>query len=289
MPVVVIGASGFVGRHAVAAFAGISPEVRAYVRRREAAEELRALGAKVAVGSLEDVDTLATVMDGAHTVCHLVRSRSAPSEEALEASILTPLRPVLKAAVAAGVKRVLYLSHPHASPASANAVLRLTGLAEEAIRSSGLEHAIVRSTWIYGPGSPWLDDILRRSRRRALGVAGTGRQLWAPVYVEDVTAVLVGADDRGPLRSGVLGLEGPDRVTADEFYRMVAGRRARTHHASVRFAPRSSRRGWTIRSLAEMAASDSLADESPDAATEFGVERTALEDGLRRWRASLER
>ena len=60
MPVVVVGASGLIGRRAVVALAERSPEVRAYVRRREAADALRALGAKVAVGTL---DTTATAID----------------------------------------------------------------------------------------------------------------------------------------------------------------------------------------------------------------------------------
>jgi NADH dehydrogenase len=287
MPVVVIGASGLVGRHAVPAFARVSPEVRAYVRRRETAEELRRLGAKVAVGSINDIDTLSTVMDGAHTVCHLVGGPLEADEQALEASILGSLAPVLTAAVAAGVRRVLYLSFPNASPLAPNLLLRLKGLAEEALRSSGLEFAIVRSTWIYGPGSAWLDRISNVSMRWQIALTGGGNQTWAPVFVEDVAAVLLAADDRQGLRSGVWGLEGPDRVTSNAFLELVIGGRASKKHPRPRFAQKASRQGWPNRALADLLAGDSLAD-APDAAAEFGIERTPLAEGLRRWRDSLE-
>ena len=54
MTVLVTGASGSIGPAVVAAFRRSFPEVRAYVRRRDAAEALRELGAKVAVGEADD-------------------------------------------------------------------------------------------------------------------------------------------------------------------------------------------------------------------------------------------
>ena len=62
MPVLVTGASGFIGSHAVRALGAVSPQVRAYIQRQEAAEPLRRGGAKVAVGCLKDVDKIETTM-----------------------------------------------------------------------------------------------------------------------------------------------------------------------------------------------------------------------------------
>ncbi len=227
MPVVVVGASGLVGRRAVEAFARISPEVRAFVRRKEAGPGLRALGAKVAVGWIGDVDTLATVMAGAHTVCHLVGGLDSSH---LEDDILGTLGPVLVAASRARVERVLYLSYPGASSRASNPYLRFKGLAEEAIAESGLEHAIIRATHVYGPESRWLTAMVRSARRWPSMVIGSGHQVMAPVFVLDVAAALAGADDRGALRSGTWGLEGPDRLTADELADLLAARhRAKLH------------------------------------------------------------
>src|SRR5438552_2804 len=151
MPVVVTGASGLVGRHAVPAFARVSPEVRALVRTREAADALRGPGGprgKVAVAWLGDVDNLAIVMAGAHTVCHLVGGLDSAD---LEEDILGTIRPVVSAARRAEVKRFLYLSYPGASPAAANPYLRFKGLAERVVEDSGMEFAVIPRSRVYGP------------------------------------------------------------------------------------------------------------------------------------------
>jgi uncharacterized protein YbjT (DUF2867 family) len=280
MPVVVTGASGLVGRHAVSAFARVSPEVRALVRRKEAAEALRGPRVKIAVAWLGDVDNLAIVMAGAHTVCHLVGGLDSVD---LEEDILGTLRPVVAAARKAEVKRFLYLSYPGASPSARNPYLRFKGLAERVVKDSGMEFAIIRSTHVYGPGGRWLEAMAKQARGRRSMVIGTGRQVLAAVFVEDVAQVLAAADDREPLDPGVWGLEGPDRVTADGLADLLAGRRIPKLHVPPRFvAPLARLAGPRVtRAMAEILAADSLAD-APDAAAEFGVERTSLREGLAR-------
>jgi uncharacterized protein YbjT (DUF2867 family) len=280
VPVVVTGASGLVGPRAVAAFAATSPEVRAYVRRRVAADPIRALGAKVAVGELDDTETLGVVLRGAHTVCHLVGSLAEADDSAYEPQVVGTLRAVLDAAAEAGVTRVLYLSYPGADPGASNAYLRAKGLAEESVLASGLEHAVIRTTHLYGPGSPWLEARVEEALWWPPVVLGSGRQVLAPVFVDDVAAVLAAADDRAGEIRGIWGLEGPDRIQADAFTDLLAGRARRPRvHLGVR-AARLVRRDLSPAAL-EVLAADSLADR-PDAASEFGVRRTPLAEGLAR-------
>ena len=216
MPVVVTGASGFIGRHVVPSFVATSPEVRAFVRNRAAVPALRELGAKIAVGEITDADRLEVVMAGAHTVCHLVGGLNEPDAARYEPQILGSLLPVLEAARRASVKRLLYLSYPGASPDAENPYLRAKGLAERAIADSGLEHAVIRCTHVYGTGSDWLTFLRRQAGGRTAIVVGSGKQVLAPVHVDDVAAVLAAVDDRERVASGTWGLEGPDRITADE-------------------------------------------------------------------------
>src|SRR6266700_1584323 len=150
MPVVVTGASGLIGRRAVVALARASPQVRAYVRRPEAAEDLRALGAKVAVGPISDEPTLRVVMSGAHTVCHLAGGLNPGPGQTYEQAILGTLLPVIRAAERAEVRRFLYLSYPGASPGSANPYLAAKGQAEAALEAASFERVVIRCTLVYG-------------------------------------------------------------------------------------------------------------------------------------------
>jgi len=282
VPVVVTGASGFIGRRAVAAFAGTSPEVRAYVRRRDGAGELQSIGAKVASGSIFDVDTLEAVMRDAHTVCHLVGGLFLPDEGAYREANLGSVQAVLEAASRAEVRRILFLSSPSASGEATNAYLRFKGMAEDAVRGSGLEHVIVRTTHVYGPGGQWLEIIRSLAMRWPPVVVGSGRQIVAPVLVDDVAAVLAAADDRRRVRSGTWGLEGPDRLSAVRLAELFSGgRRLRLHLPPASGARLARLTGTSSRTALELLASDCVADE-PDAAAEFGVVRTQLSEGLAR-------
>jgi uncharacterized protein YbjT (DUF2867 family) len=282
VPVVVTGANGAVGRALIPVLVERGGEVRAVIRAPASADSLRQMGAKVAVCDLAETETLCVVMRGAHTVCHLAGGLDFADEKAYMAANLGTVQDALEAAGQVEVKRFLLLSYPGASPGSSNAYLRAKGLAEEAVRDSGLEHVILRSTHIYGPGSAWLREM-RAAATRPLAaiVVGTGAQRLAPVFVEDVAACLAGADDREGVVSGTFGLQGPTVVTADALTDLLAGRRRRKVHLGPTRVRRVAGLGGRRMSpaLAEILAADSLAD-APDAAAEFGVELTPLPPGL---------
>jgi NADH dehydrogenase len=258
VPVVVTGASGPVGRALVPRLVAAGSEVRALVSRQAAADRLRELGAKVAVGDAADPELLPAVLRDAHTLCHLMDGLFLDEDHYVPA-IAGTAQATVEAAKEAELARILFLSYPGADPDSANAYLRAVGMAEEAVGDSGVEHVVVRSTLVVASDARW-PMMLRR-----------GGQRLAPVYVEDLAAVLAAADDRAQPVSGTFALQGPDTVTAAEFIGLVR---------------RESRRKLTLRkphispAAAEILSSDSLAD-APDAAAEFGVKLTPLSEALR--------
>jgi uncharacterized protein YbjT (DUF2867 family) len=284
MTVLVTGASGSIGPSAIRAFLGSFPEVRAYVRRPDAAERLRELGAKVAVGAADDVETLTIAMYGVFTVCHLIGALDTPHEEGYRDVNAGSVEAALEAAEQAGVRRFLFLSTPGASADAAHPFLRAKGEAEDAIAASGLEYAIVRSTHVYGAGPGlWFSTALELALHDPPLVLGGRDTPIAPVFVEDVAAVLAAADDRDEPVRGAWGLEGPEPTTAEGFARLL-------RHDAMRVGSLDPSDGEAIsqalgRSLSppalELLAGPSRAD-APDATTEFGVAGTSLYDGLRR-------
>ena len=75
----VTGASGFIGMHLAERLLRAGKRVRLFVRRPEAVEELRQLGAEVVVGSLDDAKAIGRAVDGVETVYHLAAMTSALS------------------------------------------------------------------------------------------------------------------------------------------------------------------------------------------------------------------
>jgi uncharacterized protein YbjT (DUF2867 family) len=287
MTVAVVGASGAIGRAAVAELAGRDPEVRALVRRRDAADDLRRLGAKVAVGAVDDEGAIEAVAAGAFTVVHLVGGVNEPDPESYERSSLTSVRRMVPFAATLGVRRIVLLSHPSASPASKNAYLRAKGRAEELVRASGIEHAIIRCSPTYGLGGTWFTAVVEAAAQDPPEVVGSGRQVLAPVLADDGGRLLAAVDDRAEAVEGTWGFDGPDILTADEFALLVrgSGRSPIRHlHISEAASRLSALLGRNVSATAcELFAMGGTAvrGDVPDATATFGIVPTALVPGLR--------
>jgi NADH dehydrogenase len=279
----VTGASGVIGRSLVPLLAA-RDEVRACVRRADAADPLRAEGAKVAIGRSDDSDALAEILKGVYTVVHLVGGSNQPDIDQMLAANHGSVLTALAAAREAKVRRFILVSVPGASVDAAHPYLRAKGLAEEAVVNSGLEHAIVRSTHAYGLGGLWFTSLVEGALTVPPFVVGSGDQIMAPVLADDLAAVIVAADDHVGDLCGTWALEGPDALSAAE----LVGRLTPTGvepvpvPADAAAARLTERLGATVSVLAsEFFALPSRAD-APDAASAFGVERTPFDEGLRR-------
>ncbi|HEX9257473.1 MAG TPA: NAD(P)H-binding protein, partial [Actinomycetota bacterium] len=194
MTVMVTGASGVIGRATVKALLA-RDEVRATVRRASDATYLRQLGAKVAVREIDSPDALSEILPRCHTVIHLIGGVAQPDpDELFRANHGSVLR-ALEAAKHAGTKRFVLLSVPGADPETTQPFLRAKGLAEEAVRASGMEHAIVRSTHAYGLGGLWFTATVEGALAEPPFVVGPGDDDLAPIFAEDVASVLAAIDD----------------------------------------------------------------------------------------------
>ena len=251
MTVMVIGASGLIGRALVPLLVR-KDEVRVCVRRPEAADPLRAMGAKVAVGRFDDADALAEILKRVYTVVHLVGGPNQADDDAVLAANHGSVVTALAASREAGVRRFVLVSATGAAVDASNRYLRAKGLAEEAVANSGLEHAIVRSTHAYGVGGLWLAATVAAATASPPFVVGDGSQPLAPVFAGDVAAVVAAADDTGRASRGHLGAGGTrrrDHVRARHPPGRPRGprcgvtrRRVRRRRASPKGSARPSRR-----------------------------------------------
>lgn len=167
--------------------------------------------------SLEDVTTLY------NTFWVRFDHGQASFADAIEKSRL-----LFSAAGAAGVSRVVHVSITNPSLDSPLPYFRGKALVEEALAESGLSHAIVRPTWIFGGPRDVLTNniawILRRMPVFAL--PGSGSYRVQPVHVDDLARVCIEAADvdcdprRNAAGSGrVLDAAGPETMT---FHDLVA-------------------------------------------------------------------
>jgi uncharacterized protein YbjT (DUF2867 family) len=280
MTVMVTGASGVLGRAIVRALVP-RDEVRATVRRPEAADALRELGAKVSVRDGTHPDELLEVLSRVHTLVHLVGGVNQPSDEENLAANHGSTLAAVAAAKEAKVTRLILLSAPGASIEHPHPFLRAKGLAEEVVTESGLEHAVLRSTHVFGLGGLWFTSTVVGAEHGF--VIGDGRQRQAPVLADDVARVVTAIDDRRDRVNGTWSVAGPQDLTADEVFAIEATDGADPEHLEPDAASErlTELLGIPVSPRAtELFAAASVAD-APDAAAAFGVTTTPFADGLR--------
>lgn len=104
-----------------------------------------------------------------------------------------------------GAKREPYLEDDAPAPLSVYGASKLAG--EEAVRGAGGRWAIVRTSWVFGPGGPnFVETILRVAARNRADAAApplrvVGDQVGAPTYTLDLSEALVALTESG--RDGV--------------------------------------------------------------------------------------
>ena len=252
----VTGASGFIGEALVLRLLADGRRVRALYRGPGAASErLRLLGCEAVMGDLDDRRALEALADGAGELYHCAATL-AKTDKALSHQVnVTGTEHVARAALAAGVRRLLHVSSGSVYAASRRADNTYTESVEPehtaglnnysrtkwegecVIRrlagTDGLRFTIIRPTNVYGLRSrPWFrqwESLLAR-----VPVA-FGRVPLDFVYVKDVVAAFVAAAASPAAENGVFNI-GHEMVPMREFVAevgCVTGRRARMLPAAI--------------------------------------------------------
>jgi uncharacterized protein YbjT (DUF2867 family) len=203
--ILVTGATGTNGSLLVKELRRIGAPVRALTRDAKKAEPLKELGAEVAVGDLEQPDSLAAAMSGVERLFLL---------SAVSLQIGEQERAAAAAARSAGVRHVVKLSANGADPKSANTVGRLHGQGEEGVKASGLAWTFLRPTFfmqnlLWGAGSIAKEGIFRNN---------LGKSKAAHVDARDIAAVAARAlTDPIPSHANeIYELRGPQALSYDE-------------------------------------------------------------------------
>ncbi|MEX2132376.1 MAG: NAD-dependent epimerase/dehydratase family protein [Pseudohongiellaceae bacterium] len=159
--VLVTGASGFIGCRLCAFLKQEGYPVRAMVRQPQTFHDFD--GVTSCYGDLEDPDSLAQACDRVHTVYHLagVAHTGRSWQPLYQRMIVDATENLLEAAIAAGVKRLVYFSsslataaalHPKLATAYGLAKLEAEKNLQKAQQRGAIEIAILRPVNVYGPG-----------------------------------------------------------------------------------------------------------------------------------------
>ncbi len=158
--IAVTGATGFVGSTLLKAATDQDLEVRALTRRPQP----DMAGVTWVEGALDKPESLARLVEGSDAVLHVAGVVNAPTREGFELGNIRGTQAIVAAAKAAGVQRFVHVSSLAAREPGLSVYGWSKAGAEDAVRVSGLDWAMVRPPAIYGPGDMEMLDIFKMAK-----------------------------------------------------------------------------------------------------------------------------
>ena len=190
--ILVIGGSGFVGRHLVGLLVNAGYRVVVPTRHRDRARHLILLPTvQVIEADSGDAATLARLAQGAAAVVNLVGIINERSGQTFAHAHIELARNVVAACKAAGVRRLMQMSALNADPAGPSHYLRSKGEAEAIVAASGLDWTIFRPSVIFGREDSFLNLFAKLARLLPVIALGSAQAKFQPVYVDDVVQCFV--------------------------------------------------------------------------------------------------
>jgi len=192
--IVVLGGSGFVGRHIVARLVGEGQRVVVPTRSRERARHLILLPTvEVVETNVQDPVILERLAAGADIVINLVGIINEYRRGDFDRVHVELARNTVAACRAVGVRRLLHMSALNATPEGPSRYLASKGRAEEIVAASDLEWTIFRPSIIFGPEDSFLNLFARLERLLPLIALACPGARFQPVWVADVAEGFVRA------------------------------------------------------------------------------------------------
>ena len=243
----ITGATGFIGGRLAELLHERHVPVTALVRSWSRAAGLARLGLTMKLGDIIDPDSLRSAMHGCDVVFHCAVDNRVGGD-AHRRSSEDGTANVLRAALVAGVRRVVYLSSvavhgydPEPAAATEDAPARHTGdaycdgktdaekIAREFHRGRGLPVVVLRPTIVYGPFGSWTVDTLAAVRERRMVLIDGGQGVCNSLYVDNLIEAMLAAADCADAIGEVFNISDAQPVTWRAFIEAHANALRETH------------------------------------------------------------
>jgi len=237
---VVTGAFSYTGRHIAEELVRGGRRVRTLTRRPP--DPSHPLAAAIEASPLLFDESLAESLRGADTLYNTYWVRFERGESTFAGAVQNTAT-LFDAARRAGLRRIVHVSVANPDAHSPFPYFRGKAQTEEALRETGISHAIVRPTLVFGPEDILVNNIawgLRHVPVFLIGGDGCGEV--QPVSVRDTASICVEVGARDD--DVIVDAAGPQRWTYADFVELIRAAvngRARVRHSSQRTALAAAR------------------------------------------------
>ncbi|MFZ5661207.1 MAG: complex I NDUFA9 subunit family protein [Pseudomonadota bacterium] len=230
--VVVLGGSGFVGRHLVPRLLRGDNRVTVLTRRLDA--RVRAAvprEASLREGDVHDGGFLRACLSDADAVINLtgILNERGDDGRGFQRVFVDLLDTLLEAMRATGVRRLLQMSALRAGEGDSH-YLQARGRAEQHVRASGLDWTLLRAAVIAGPGDGLFCRFAHLLRFAPVLPIARAEARFQPVWVGDVAEAYARALEQPATIGHRFDLAGPEVLTLREIVELTARALGRRRH-----------------------------------------------------------
>ena len=189
--ILVLGGTGFVGRHVCEKLAQLQIHVTVATRRRESARHLQMLPLVdvIEISSLDSAH-LTPLLQGHDAVVSLIAILHG-TEQAFEKTHVQLPKQLVEACKASGVRRVVHISALGASTDSASMYQRSKAHGEAVLLNAGLDVTLLRPSVIFGAEDKFLNTFAQLQQMLPVIPLASSQARFQPVWVEDVASAVV--------------------------------------------------------------------------------------------------
>jgi uncharacterized protein YbjT (DUF2867 family) len=225
MRIFLTGATGFVGSHMLPRLLRDGHQLRALVRNRGAL-----CTKNLPANSLEEVEgginssSIAAKIAGCDAIVNLVGIIYEHGTATFEAIHHRGTRNLAEAACQNGVKRFVQMSALGARPTNASPYHTTKFAAEEEVRRSGTPFVVLRPSLIFGPGSAFVEQMIKVMRSAPVfrPIPGTGEYRFRPVHVDDVVECFVQSLTNPEAMGKTIDVVGGEELTLNQISDEIA-------------------------------------------------------------------
>lgn len=221
--ILVLGGTGFVGRHVCEKLASADHSITVATRRLDAARAVLSLPRVVpVVADVHDPAQLASLVAGHDLVINLVAILHGSADAFEKAHVRLPAQ-LAQACAATGVRKLVHVSALGAAADAPSVYQRSKAAGEAALQKSGLDLHILRPSVIFGADDKFLNLFAKLQAVFPVMPLGGATTRFQPVWVEDVAEAVVRLGTGAAALPSVMEACGPDIWTLRELVEL-AGR-----------------------------------------------------------------
>jgi NADH dehydrogenase len=231
--VLVLGGTGFVGRHVCEKLVQLQCRVTVPTRRRRNAQHLQMLPlVDVLEANVHNADELTALVAGHDAVVSLIAILHGTEAEFEHAHVQLPST-LAAACAAAGVRRVVHVSALGASASSPSMYQRSKARGEAVLQSADIDLTLIRPSVVFGAEDKFLNTFAKLQSIFPVVPLASASARFQPVWVEDVASAIVASLQSSDAVGRTYEAFGPGVFTLKELVQL-AGRWSGINHGQGR-------------------------------------------------------